>query len=904
MNLFVLIPVTGAAFSLSLGAFVLAKDERNRVNQLFALLLVGLSLWGVAESVMHWTNRPEIAAVWSKIEAVGYTSAGVLFLDFCLRYTKTPLFSRRVDPWFIYLSLGVALLAIWRTDAITSGAVPGPWGYHSRLGSHSLLFIMWLDALGAVGIYRLFKHQAHTRGAQERRGTRYILVGALFPWVIGSLTDAHMPLWGASVPEFGTWATIPCALFIGFGILRFRVLTLKPSSFADQMVASSVDAIIATDPEGRVSFFSNGAQVMTGFQADEAQGRLLNGFFAGGQEEVRRLLEVVEECGNIQGYEATLVGKEGRAVETTVAMSRLTAAGGEVGWTLTVARDITEWKRMGQALRESEEQFRKIFEDGPVGTVLVGSDFGIIRVNAAFCRMLGYSGEELTGSTFVEVTHPEDVERDVEQARKLFAGEISSYRMEKRYVRKDGEIIWGHLTASVIRDREGSPLYGLGIVEDITERKRAEAQLAEMAYTDPLTGLANRRRLKEWAESAITMARRRQRSVALLFLDLDRFKAVNDTLGYDAGDEALTQVAQRLAGCARESDLAVRLGGDEFAILLTEVDGEEGALRAAQRIQDCFEEPFSLQGHRLRIEASIGIALYPGAATNLEELQQEAELATRVVKAPGDVSIQVYRPDLRRSVPNELGMEEELVKSLEEGRLALYYQPVVDLRSGELVGVEALTGWLHPERGLVRASEFIDLAEETGRIRHLDRWALATALRQIRAWRADGWDGWVAVNLSARSLTDPDLGLYLTELLESGELPGSALVVEVTERAAIQHTGVAAPFLRVLRALGVSLALDDFGTGYSSLIQLRRLATDHLKVDQSFVRNIGHNSKDEQLIRATIALGHSLDMGIMAEGVEEEGQREWLAEAGCDFAQGYLFGEPRPAEELDLSLRR
>jgi diguanylate cyclase (GGDEF)-like protein len=431
----------------------------------------------------------------------------------------------------------------------------------------------------------------------------------------------------------------------------------------------------------------------------------------------------------------------------------------------------------------------------------------------------------------------------------------------------------------------------------------ASRQLHYMAYHDPLTGLANRRLLRERAEQALTLARRYGRTVGLLYLDLARFKAVNDSLGHSAGDELLKEVSRRLSRGLRESDTLIRQGGDEFAIVLAEVQKKEDAADVAQRVLESLLPSFWLEGQAVHLEGNLGIALYPQDGTTVDELMKHADIAMYRAKADS-TGFKFYQPSLDVYTRDRLLLETELREALDQQQLTLHYQPVVDLKSERVIGIEALIRWSHPRRGLVPPDDFIPLAEESDLILHLDRWTIATATRQARVWASQGWDGWLAVNLSARSLGNPELPEYVGQILQRERLAPGRLRLEITERVAMRDPEVTVRLLKQLTTLGVSVAVDDFGLGYSSLAYLKRFPIHQLKIDRSFVQGIGTDQRDERLIEAVITLTRGLGVEVLAEGVERVDQLAWLKEQGCGSVQGYLVGHPVSPDELQAHLRK
>lgn len=450
---------------------------------------------------------------------------------------------------------------------------------------------------------------------------------------------------------------------------------------------------------------------------------------------------------------------------------------------------------------------------------------------------------------------------------------------------------------------EGEEGVAVVAIVDITERKELEKELEWMAYRDALTGLANRRLLQEVGQQALKEARRYQRNVGYLHLDLRRFKAINDTLGHPVGDQVLVEVGKRLERCFRGADVVARTGGDEFVVVLSEIgDAEEDLRVAAERAQEALaSEPIAVDEATVEVQPQIGAAVSVDGGVEFFELQRQADIALREAKLEGSAPVRVYEPELARYSADQLELERELRAAIDGGDLTLHFQPVVRAGSEGIVGMEALVRWPHSERGLIGAGVVVSLAEEIRVVRDLDLWVLAEAATHLQRWSEAGWDGWVSVNLDARSLADPDLIAAIEPIVEglSEELRGR-LVLEITEHSAMRSPGTTAEQLHRLRELGLMLAIDDFGTGYSSLAYLKRFPVDLLKVDQIFVREIGHKRTDERLMQAVVGIGASLDIRIVAEGVETDEQKRWLESIGCDLLQGYLLGRPAPAEEWSL----
>src|SRR5690606_23263396 len=555
-------------------------------------------------------------------------------------------------------------------------------------------------------------------------------------------------------------------------------------------------------------------------------------------------------------------------------------------------------------LRESEERFSSTMEFAAIGIAHVASDGRFIYANPQICEMLGYTEQELLALTVRQITHPDDVALTDEYANRLRSGVIRSFKVEKRYVRKDGLPLWVSLTIAAKRDASGRALYNISIVEDISARKRAEERIQYLATHDGLTGLPNRAMFTQLLGLAIESGKRYGRSFAVLFIDLDRFKVINDTLGHEAGDVLLREMSARLRDCLRASDVVARLGGDEFVALLHDVPDVAAVEAIARQILATATKPVAILGQECRVTASIGASIYPRDGRDEQTLMKNADMAMYAAKEEGKNNCQFWSPSMRAQSLERLSVESGLRAALERDELKLHYQAQVQLGTGRITGVEALCRWHSPELGEVSPAQFIPVAEETGLIVPLGRWVLREACRQNAAWQRQGLPPvCVSVNLSMRQLNDEGLVADVAAALEESGLPAHLLELEVTE-SMIMHNGErAVNVLSAIKKLGVRLAIDDFGTGYSSLAQLRRFPIDTLKVDRSFIRRVPEDAEDRAIAEAIIAMGRTLNLTIVAEGVETPEQQAFLEARACDEMQGYHFSTPVEPDRFAALLR-
>lgn len=575
-----------------------------------------------------------------------------------------------------------------------------------------------------------------------------------------------------------------------------------------------------------------------------------------------------------------------------------------------LVEEIAAHRKTEEERRLNEELFRRIFDEGPVGMVLASPDHRIVTVNQVFCRLLGYEEKELIGRHIDDITYEEDRDVSNKYSGQVLQGSLARFRLEKRYITKDGKYLWANLTAANIHDNEGQVLYGLGIVEDLTDIKKATDKIYRLSYFDGLTGLPNRTFFKELLERTVEHARRYKEKFAVIYIELDNFKRINDSLGHQVGDLLLKAVAERICGSLRNSDyigrlceedpkdIIYRVGGDEFVVLAQNLRQAEDVARITGRLLADIAAPYRLAEHEVFITASIGIALYPEDGADVDNLMQNADAAMGYAKNQGKNNFQFYSRSINSAILEHLKLENDLRKALERDQFLLYYQPRVEAGTGVITGIEALIRWQHPNNGLIMPGAFIPQAEASGLIIPIGEQVFRIMAAHIKEWpAASSRRVNIAVNVSSRQFDQKNLGEIMRGLLHD-TVPPPHLELEITESTIMRNPEEAIRTLREIKAMGVQIAIDDFGIGYSSLSYLQRLPLDYLKIDQSFVANLASDPGDQAIVRATIAMAHSLNLKVIAEGVEKEDQLSFLREHGCDEIQGFLFSRPVPAEQI------
>jgi diguanylate cyclase (GGDEF)-like protein/PAS domain S-box-containing protein len=565
------------------------------------------------------------------------------------------------------------------------------------------------------------------------------------------------------------------------------------------------------------------------------------------------------------------------------------AAAGAEDWKDTVSR---------ATLHEREQRFATIFHQSPVGIIEWDMSLGVQLWNAAAERIFGWTHEEILGQSACKLMPPalrpqlEDIHNELMQGHQ-------QRQTVMQNLHKDGRVLICSWFNSAVRDQRGQPVGILSIVEDVTAQKVSAERIEHLARHDALTQLPNRSYLMELLNAALEEARGIGRPLAVMMVNMDRFKLVNDALGHTVGDQLLHSVAERLREAVPADSIVARLGGDEFAIVLRHDGDAHGAQELGEKLRAALAHPHRIDRHDVHCTPSIGVALYPVDGADALALLANADAAMTRAKALGRNNLRFFSASLRQAVAEQIELEFDLRQAQSRGELLLHYQPQVDAMTGAMVGAEALLRWTHPTRGPIGPNTFIPIAESSGLIVDMGAWVLDEACRQLRQWHDEGLKGvTMAVNLSAHQLRDTSLVPHVAQVLQRHGLQGTDLELELTESVAMDDPDATIEVLQQLRELGVQLSIDDFGTGYSSLSYLKLLPIHRLKLDRSFVKDIETDPNDAAICSATIALAHKLKLAVVAEGVETELQRNYLLGNGCDYLQGYLFSAPAPAPEI------
>ncbi|MEN8180779.1 MAG: EAL domain-containing protein [Pseudomonadota bacterium] len=659
------------------------------------------------------------------------------------------------------------------------------------------------------------------------------------------------------------------------------------------VVEQSSDAIITCNMDNLITSWNNAAEKMFGYDDHEIMGTSIDRILKlpAGPEGHTSISSISNPDAS---YEALGKRRDGDYINISISSSSLFNDRNNPVGLISIIRDVTLTKRTEQRLQQASV----VFDSTSEGVLITDENSIIIAVNSAFKTITGYSEDESIGQSagFTKSgIHDTDFYRAMWKAIEKtghWQGEIIDRR-------KNGETYPKWLSISEVRNNKDAITNYVGVFNDITQLKEAQNRLQHMAQHDFLTDLPNRFLFEDRLEHAINRAKRNRTLVALLFLDLDRFKNINDSLGHIVGDHLLIEVAHRIQSLVREEDTLARLGGDEFTIILESITEQRQAAVIAEKIIENMKLPIPVDGHELFVTCSIGISTYPQDGEEQSQLIKNADAAMYKAKEDGRNKFRFYSSELSSRLYRRFELEGELRRALERNQFSLHYQPQVSGQDERIIGAEALIRWTHPEKGLIPPGEFLSIADESGLLSTLEAWIIDDACRQLKEWKEQKLPPIkLAVNLSSELISYHDIANRVSAALEREQLSSAALQFEITETNLVEHTELLISNLKALKDLGISIAIDDFGTGYSSMAYLKRFAVSKLKIDQSFVRDIAIDPNDKAIVKAVILMGHSLGLSITAEGVETEEQKVYLTEQGCDELQGYLFSKALPADQF------
>ncbi|SDP47405.1 PAS domain S-box-containing protein/diguanylate cyclase (GGDEF) domain-containing protein [Rhodoferax sp. OV413] len=851
--------------------------------------------------------------LWTEHRRAGQWASGLLFGGVCILGMMDP-FNDMPGVALDGRSVVLGIAGLFGGPLVGGIAALLAGGYSLWLGHADMLAGLALAATCTT--LGLLYRAAVARGWATLGALPLLAFGMLLQWIhLACLALLPEPIPAAqwtpmalSLVLIFTPATLLLGSVLQEGQRRDAIdLALRESEARFRSLLQDIPAVSvqAYAPDGTTRYWNKASEQLYGFSAEEALGRNLRDLIIPPdmREGVRQAMEQMFRTRQaIPAGELLLLHKDGSPVPVFSSHAYVQARGRPAEM-FCIDIDLSARVRAEAELRIAATAF-----ESREGMLVTDPQQVILRANRAFTQSMGYTDAEAVGQTLALLQAGPDSATSFQllqqalRSQGQWAGEIWSRR-------KNGEEFPQWVTINAVHDEAGEVSHYIATLVDITQRKAAEEQIRQLAFFDPLTHLPNRRLLMDRLQRALAASERNKRTGALLFIDLDHFKTLNDTQGHEKGDLLLQQVAQRLQICVRDRDTVARLGGDEFLVVLEDLDAAPAHAAAhvkavSEKIVAQLHQPYRLGNLDYNSTASVGIAMYSGQGTPAEELLKQADMAMYQAKAEGRDGLRFFDPAMQAVVNARAGLEADLRQGLALGQFLLHYQPQVDAQ-GRVTGAEALLRWPHPTRGMVPPVHFIPLAEETGHILPLGRWVLQTACAQLVAWAQDPVLGRLvlAVNVSARQFRDPDFASGVLALLHSSGANPRRLKLELTESMLADNLDDMVEKMAALGAHGIRFALDDFGTGYSSLSYLKRLPLDELKIDQSFVRDVLVDPSDAAIVRTVVGLAHNLGLEVLAEGVETEAQKDFLARCHCHVYQGYLFSRPVPVDAFEAFVR-
>ncbi len=893
-----------AAACLVLGVAVVLRERGTRISLAFLAIVVLASTWLSSFSMMYLAVESATALAWGRLAYLSIPSlppAIYLFSSLVLQNYR----QHRARIW-----MGWGLALIWTpiflfTDWIIDGTYAYSWGFYPCFTSLSVPYFIYFLIFLFVSL-RMYWQASLSDQSQNQRARIRALMAAFGLGYFG-LVD-YLAVFGLDVYPFGYLAIFGFLVVAGWAIMKYQLVDITPSFAANEIISTMPDLLLVVDAERRIRVANQAACDMLGYRLESMLGLEISAVlhaegiewaFGTGSRGPQPLRDV----------ETQLYAQGGDPLDMSLSISPLSGRRGEMLGAVLVARDIRERKQAAEALRESEERYALAAGGANDGLWDWDLRTGRMYFSPRWKAMLGYAEEDVTteSTEWFERIHTEDLEQFEIELRAHLEDASPHFENEHRLLHRDGTYRWMLVRGSAVRGLDGAASRMAGSLTDITERKRTEQQLLHDAFHDDLTNLPNRALFLDRLGQALDRSRSRGRGhFAVLYMDLDRFKVVNDSLGHMIGDALLQLVAERLQTCLRKGDTVARLGGDEFGILLHDIRDFEEAGHVADRMHAAFRAPFDTHGHELFTSTSIGVAISSREYRLPDEILRDADIAMYQAKKLGSGKTVVFEAQMRRLPLTLLKMETDLHRALHREEFELHYQPIVELDTFAIVGLEALIRWRHPDLGPLPPSEFLPLAEETGLIIPLGRWILRTVCHQIKQLEEEGIHEpplSISVNLSGSQLRQPDIQADLKDLLRESGIDPHRLKLEITENVLMEDLPAVHENIERLRHLGLDLHIDDFGTGHSSLSALHRLPINTLKIDRSFVTRLNGDAEALEVVDAIMALARSLRLNVIAEGIETNHQRSLLLDLNCRYGQGYLFSPPLPDEELAVFLK-
>lgn len=880
--------------------FLIAVRKRGLTSAVaFQWMTVAVGLWQFSFALMLASLNPGTAEFWGRLGCV----AATLIAPALYHFTCLSLGIVKLRQLALYGSWAAAVLCavlFAATNLLVSGVHEFSWGYYPKASPAGWVFALFYTAALAANLFEYWREfDRITSSGTHRTRVRAWLIAFVLP--VLACVDL-LPAFGVPIFPLGM---VPAVIFLFAAVQvlkKYWLVSITPSFAAREIVSTMADGVVVCDSAGRIQVVNQALRALIGYDEHELIGQSLHLFLdpettLADDSRLRKTLSGAR----LPDRETIFKAKDGQAVDVSISLSRVNDGTAVVGAVLIV-RDIRERKEAEEILRASERRYRDLFERNLAGVFRTSADGQFLNCNDACARIFGYSNREELLQRNAADFYEDSSARSALLAELQTTGFLTN--RELCLVRADGKRVWVLENVSLLETGKDLPAVLEGTMVDITDLKNAHEKIEHQAYHDVLTGLPNRKLFADRLSVAVGHARRSPKLLAVLFIDVDRFKVINDTHGHDAGDDVLLTVADRLRSCLRAGDTVARIGGDEFAVLVTELRDSDDAARVAEKLLQSMNQPIDGDGRTLHVSASIGIAVCPIDGEDAESLLKNADGAMYRAKESGRNTYQLCTQDLKDRATQRLTMENSLRLALPRSEFLLYYQPVFDTNRDCIIAVEALLRWKQGDI-LHSPDTFIPLAEESNLIVPIGQWVLSEAFRQLQSWNEAGFrELRLIVNLSARQFQQAGLMDLIDQIIDQSGADPTRIEMEITESTAMLQGERTIAILQQIRDRGFTISVDDFGVGYSSLNYLKRFPVDAVKVDRSFVRDLSAEAGDSAIVDAVLAIARSLHLRVIAEGVETPEQFHILKEKGCVEFQGYLFSRPLPVDEMTKFLKQ
>ncbi len=887
-----------------LSFYIFTKDPKSLLNKSCSSLLLCFSLWNFCEIFIKNPDLPfEISLLFYKISSIGFIGIVSFFAIFALAFLKKINEGNKIYLYLLIFAPSVFFITQqWLGNRLF---ILKKHEYYGFVGEWdptfwSLIYLIYIFLIYGITLYLLLIHTVRSSDRTEKSQGTIILTTTLASISIIVIIGIILPLMQIySVPPVGDLCLCIWSFGLVFSMTRYRFLEITPITAVEEIISTMPDCLILLDKEGRFSAVNKQVLDLLRYEEDELRGRPVDLIIAENRSalEISDITSANKDFSNKSIYVKTKNGKE---IPVRFSKSTIYDNSGNIIGLVCIASDMTQYKEVEATLKESKKFYRTLVESSP-DIIFDVSTSGIINaLNPAFEITTGWPVSDWVDESFIQLLHPEDRLILSEMSRQLFAGEPTT-PFELRIAAKSGEFLYEEIII-IPQYKDGDITGIIGFAHDITRRKKYEEQLRHLAYHDTLTGLPNRKSFNTQLNEHLVQVDRNGTMGAVLYVDLDNFKIINDSYGHDIGDILLQEVSKKLMGCIRKSDQAYRIGGDEFLVLLRNISHDDDSGIIAQKIIKSISDLFSINEKVFYISPSIGISVFPRDGMQPDMLLKYADDAMYRVKETGKNNYQFYNDEINSRAEARITIRNDLIKAIEEEQFDLHYQPII--KDNKIIGTEALLYWSHPHKGHIKTGDFIPIAEESGLIHKIGEWVLLKACKKNREWHDMGYSNlYISINISAKQFKEENLISLIDQTITESGLDPEFLTLEITESCIIEDVDIALDKMNQINKRGIKIAMDDFGTGFSSLSGIKSYPLNTLKIDKSFTANVVEDPRDQAIVKATIEMAKGLNLDIVAEGVETKEQLYFMALNGCSIYQGYLFCKPIPADEIELLLK-